>query len=193
MVDSLVVADDNHLPYFALGHTAVLPQRYELGDVHAFIAPLPDKIFYPADAVETLSASLPTSFSQIPFPQQDDIIIRYFVTTAATLRRHMREHQTEFSTELINMFMQIPMAQFVWVVEYSTHEEWNANRISVRAIIDATAGVHDNDVLWAVYGKGIGLFFDRIEGEAPSELKWNPGEEATFGRMETNLHPVGLV
>jgi hypothetical protein len=193
MVESLVVADDNHLPYFTLGHTAVAPQRYRLGQVHAYIAPLPDKIFYPADAVETMSSNLPVLFPAIPFPQQDDVVIRYFITTAAALRRHMREHQTEFPQELVNVFMQLPMAQFVWVVEYATHDDWNANRVSVRAIIDATAGVHDNDVLWAVYGNGAGLFFDRINGEAPLELKWDAGAQSAFGRMETNLQPVQAV
>ncbi|KWF15220.1 hypothetical protein WL82_28990 [Burkholderia ubonensis] len=193
MVESLVVADDNHLPYFALGETAVAPQRYKLDQVHAYIAPLPDKIFYPADAVETMSAMLPSLLTSVPFPQQDDLIIRYFITTAAALRRHMREHETEFPQELVNVFMQLPMAQFVWVVEYATHDDWNANRVSVRAVVDATASVHDNDVLWAVYGKGVGLFFDREHGEPPLELRWNVGAQSTFGRMETNLQPVQAV
>lgn len=193
MVDSLIVADDNHLPYFSLSYEGIEKQRYVLSEVNAFIAPLPEKIYYPADAVETYAAALPSSINSIPFPQQDDLVIRYFVTTAAALRRHMREHQTEFPAELVNAFMITPMAQFVWVVEYATHEDWNAKRVSVRAVIDATAGAKDNDVLWAVYGKGIGVFFDRSEGEKPYRLEWDPGTQTTFGRMEANLEQVGAV
>lgn len=206
MVESLIVADDNHLPYLMLSHekgrdgdNAFLQgsgdrkRHYTLSDVNAFIAPLPEKIYYPADAVETFAGALPERIGMIAFPQVGDLIIRYFVTTAAALRRHMREHQTEFPSELVNAFMIMPMAQFVWIVEYATHEEWDAKRVSVRAVIDATASAKDNDVLWAVYGKGIGLFFDRSEGEKARRLKWEPDEDATFGRMEENLSTVGSV
>lgn len=191
MVESVIVADDNHLPYIALSEAVRGDQRYTLSEVHAFIAPLPEKIFYPADAVETMSGNLATTFvSSIPFPQQDDIVVRYFITTSASLRRHMREHSTEFTPEMVNIFMQLPMAQFVWVVEYSSHDDWNANRVTVRAIIDATASLYDNNVLWAVYGRGVGIFFDRTTGKPPQKYVWNQAENSFFGRMETNLHSV---
>lgn len=191
MVESVLVADDNHLPYVALSDEPVGDQRYSLSQVHAFIAPLPEKIFYPADAVETISGNLATAFvSSLPFPQQDDMVVRYFITTSASLRRHMREHSTEFTPEMVNIFMQLPMAQFVWVVEYSSHADWNANRVGVRAIIDATASLYDNNVLWAVYGRGVGFFFDRTTGKPPQKYTWEQAEDSFFGRMETNLHSV---
>lgn len=188
MVDSIIVADDNHLPYIALAESTHGQQRYTLSQVHAFIAPLPEKIFYPADAVETVSADLATMLhATLPFPNPNDMVVRYFVTTAASLRRHMRKQSKEFTPEMVNIFMQLSMAQFVWVVEYSSLTDWNANRVGVRAIIDATASPYDNNVLWAVYGRGVGYFFDRENGKPPRKYSWDQSDAPHLSRIETNL------
>lgn len=190
MVEALVVADDNHLPYDLLSYSVGGHHHYSISDIHAFIAPLPEKIFYPADAVDAMSGALPNVLEDINFPAVGDRIVRYFITTVAALRRHIRDHRTEFENQLANVLMQLPMAQFVWVIEYATYDDWNAKRVAVTAIVDATASLHDTNVLWAIYGHGKALFFDRVGGGDPWQLTWAPEAGASFGRIETNLQAI---
>ncbi|MGE8450871.1 MAG: hypothetical protein ACN6OP_09710, partial [Pseudomonadales bacterium] len=138
MVKSLVTIDDNHLPYVRIGRDVQDSQRYVLDDIHVFIAPLADKIYYPAEAVDGLSIKLPDNFGRcFTFPTGDNCLIRYFVTSVASLRRHMRENTREFAPRLVEAMMKLPLTQFVWGVEYSSHEQWSRSEISVRAVIDA--------------------------------------------------------
>lgn len=193
MVEALVVVDDNHIPYNSLAYSASDRQRYGINDIHAFIAPLPEKIFYPADAVDAMSGALPNMLVWMNFPEIGDRVVRYFITTVAALRRHIRTHITEFHEQLANVLMQLPMAQFVWVIEYASHGDWNAGRVSVTAIVDATASLHDTNVLWAIYGHGQALFFDRVSGDDPWRLLWTPVAGSSYGRIETNLRPVQAI
>ena len=39
--------------------------------------------------------------------------------------------------------MHLKTAQFIWVVEYATIDQWNLGHIAVREIVDATASPGD--------------------------------------------------
>jgi len=118
----------------------------------------------PAEAIDNLVANLINDFPLVEFPDQDDTVLRYFVTTTALLREQLRKFDSQFDPELINEIMQLPMTQYVWIMEFSKKAEWLAHQVSVRAIIDATAGVYDNDVLWAIYDHKRAFLFDRHLG-----------------------------
>lgn len=188
MVQSLVTIDDNHLPYTRLGRKQQSPQKRELGDIDVFIAPLPDKIYYPAELVDASSAALPKSFGKaLEFPADGDRVVRYFVTTAASLRRHMRERPSEFAEGLTEAVMKLSLPQFVWIVEYSSIEEWHQEKVSVCALMDATAGANDDDPLWAIFDGKTGLVFDRTNAEMKGlNLRGN----IRYSRMQANLSPV---
>ena len=60
-VDALLVVDDNLLPYRCIdlirnSESGIHAETYTAEDFDAFIAPLPEKIYYPADAVERFSS-----------------------------------------------------------------------------------------------------------------------------------------
>ncbi|WP_244788342.1 hypothetical protein [Cupriavidus pauculus] len=188
MVESLVTIDDNYLPYTRLGRKFQPPQKREAGDIDVFIAPLPDKIYYPAELVDVSSAALPVSFGEmLEFPLEGDRVVRYFVTTAASLRRHMRERPKEFAEGLTEAVMKLSLPQFVWIVEYSSIEEWRKKQVSVCALMDATAGTNDDDPLWAIFDGSNGLVFDRTCAEVKA-LKLHGG--VRYSRMQANLNPV---
>src|SRR6185437_4502567 len=52
-VKSLVVVDDNYLPYLVIGKEGTLP--YAADSFDALLVALPEKVFYPADAVDELA------------------------------------------------------------------------------------------------------------------------------------------
>jgi hypothetical protein len=191
-VRTIAFVDDNHLPYLAVPVTGGNP--YSAEDIDAFIVALPEKIFYPGDAVERLASTL----FRLPlsgFPPKDQSILRYFITTGSALRHFVREKQSEFDTNLVKAIMTIPFAQFVWIVEIATESQWSLGQVSVRAVIDATASLRENIPLWLIHSSTEALVFNR---ETVSlDLSTGIGAlhlvgtgHAGFSRMDQNLRPT---
>ncbi|WFU42224.1 hypothetical protein QA640_07045 [Bradyrhizobium sp. CB82] len=191
-VETLAVVDDNYLPYLSILRSSGSPYAAEAID--AFIVALPEKIYYPADAVDRLAPALLKLGPAIDLPPSNDIIIRYFITTGSSYRHFAREHASEFDPKLLQYIMTLPYAQFIWVVEFSTDEQWANGRIEARAVIDATASLREPMPLWLFHGREGALIFDRkkigqtIAGMGGLKLA-NIGH-AGFTRMDRNLRPT---
>jgi hypothetical protein len=168
---------------------------YSAEDVDAFIVALPEKVFYPADAVEHLA---PTLFKFKPIisglPTPESTIIRYFITTGSAYRRFMREHESACDPRLLQAIMALPFAQFVWVIEFATVAEWQVGQISARAIVDATASVREVHSLWLLYDRKRALLFGRqTMGDAATGmgiLDLSGMDGTAFPRMDQNLRPT---
>jgi hypothetical protein len=78
-IQSLAVVDDNHLPYLSIPVNGGPP--YSAEDLDAFIVALPEKVFYPADAVDRLAPALFKLGAVVGLPPQEKTIIRYFITS----------------------------------------------------------------------------------------------------------------
>ena len=50
--------------------------------------------------------------------------------------------------------MRLDTAQFVWVVEFSSVEQWRGGRVAVRGIVDASASHTDPDPIWLLHNEG---------------------------------------
>ena len=188
-IESLAVVDDNHLPYLSI------PARggsYSGEDIDAFIVALPEKIFYPADAVDELAPTLFTLGTVIGLPPSDQTIIRYFITTASAFRRFIRTHESEFDPNLVKTIMTLPFAQFLWIVEFSTESQWASYQVAARAVIDATASLLEPNPLWLFHGTTEALVFTRQSVSADPNsgvglLSMSGTGHAAFTRMDENL------
>jgi hypothetical protein len=198
-VESLLVVDDNLLPYESVpaspppAAAGAATNAYTAADIDAFIVPLPDKIFYPATAIERHSLELYRLLkaSGVKLPPEDRLIRRYFMTTIAALRRFAWDRRSELGTELVNMLMRLRTAQFVWIVEYASDDQWRQGQIAARAIIDATASPRDPIPVWFSHDLEEAIHFDR--GAANGKARRIPlkrQQDAPMGRMEQNLRPV---
>ena len=192
-VKSLVVVDDNHLPYLSIPRTSGPPYSGE--DIDAFIVALPEKVFYPADAVDRLAPTLFRLGGLIGLPPQNETIIRYFITTGSQLRSFVRDKESEFDPKLLETIMTLPFAQYVWIVELATRTQWAVRQIAARAIIDATASLFEPMPFWLFHSRTRALVFGRKTvtvdphtgiGELPLA---NMGHTA-FTRMDQNLRPI---
>lgn len=168
---SLVVVDDNHLPYLSVPLSGCTHPAYCATDIDSFIVALPEKIFYPADAVDRLAPTLYKLDALVSLPPEEKTIIRYFILTGSALRCFMRERESEFDHKLLQTVMGLPFAQFVWVVEFSTEEEWAVGQISARAIIDATASLREYLPLWLFHNRKKALVIDRRNGLDISDVR----------------------
>ena len=150
-VDALIASDDNHLPYVHVGLAEPLaPADYCVKHIEAFIVPLPDKIFYPALGVYEMIEKAPESLD-LNFPPCTDRITRYYITTAAALHREFLLNSMSYDPRLVAAMTGVPMAQFVWVIEYATSEQWQRREVAVRVVLDATATEQDNEPLWLAF------------------------------------------
>jgi hypothetical protein len=193
-VDTLSVVDDNYLPYLSIG-TARKDKPYSVKDIDAFIVALPEKVFYPADAVDRLAPVLFKLGKLVGLPPIAQTVIRYFITTGSALRHFVRERETEFDPRLLATIMKLPLAQFVWIVEFATREQWAAGQIEARAVIDATASVREVMPLWLFHGRRAALVFDRqrVGGSFSAGLGAMPLAgmgHSGYSRMDQNLRPT---
>jgi hypothetical protein len=195
LVNSLIVVDDKYLPYLSVPlATPSLISGYSVQDIDSFIVALPEKIFYPADAVDRLSATIFKFSKALALPDEKDSVIRYFITTGSAFRKFVRDRASEFDPKLIELIMSMPFAQFIWVVEISRQADWAGGQIAARAILDATASLVEDAPFWLIHNRTNAIVFNRrtvgdtIGGMRALKLV---GMEATaFTRMEQNLRPT---
>jgi hypothetical protein len=192
-VQSLSVVDDNQLPYLTIPVSGAAP-HYTADAIDAFIVALPEKIFYPADAVDRLAPTLFKIGATVGLPPVDETIIRYFITTGSAFRHFVRGHESEFDPKLVQTVMNLPFAQFIWIVEFATKAQWTAGQISARAVVDATASLREVMPLWLFHSQSNALIFDRQTvrfdpARSMRGLTLSSGGTA-FTRMDQNLRPT---
>ena len=195
-VETLLTVDDNLLPYATVplrspGAQAG-PPSYSADAIDAFIVALPDKIYYPADAIDALSRRVEGSLARARGPGQEPLELRrYFITTVSRLREHAREYHSQLGDTLVGLMMRLDTAQFVWVVEYCTVTQWEAGRVAARAIVDATASPKDPVPIWLLHDEDVAHVFDRSSSEMqPTSISLDRTGLGPLPRIELNLRPV---
>ena len=195
-VESLLAVDDNLLPYSTvpLHSTATSPAlpRYTADSFDAFIVALPDKIYYPAAAIEDFSKRLEGWLAGLRGPEREPLQLRrYFMTTISRFREHAREYHSQLGDTLVGLMMRLDTAQFVWVVEYCTAAQWQAGRVGARAIVDATASPRDPVPVWLLHDEDVALVFDRSSAEmATTSISLDRTGLGPLPRIELNLGPA---
>ena len=192
-VDTFLAVDDNLLPYGSVpldsGKTRPGSPPYTAKSFDAFIVALPDKIYYPADAIDSLSQRVAKSLAARWGGDDERVRLRrYFITTIAELRKHARENQTHLGDSLVGLMMRLDTAQFVWVVEYCSVEQWGNGLVAARAIVDATASPRDPVPMWLLHDEDTALVFDRSSAERKIEpIRLNRTGLGPLPRIELNL------
>ena len=195
-VETLLAVDDNLLPYSTVplhltGTTAGSPS-YTADSFDAFIVALPDKIYYPADAIEALSKRVEGVLAGNRGPEQEPLQLRrYFITTVSRLREHAREHSSQLGDTLVGLMMRLETAQFVWVVEFCSVAQWQRGRVTARAIVDATASPRDPVPIWVLHDEEVAHVFDRSSAEMKTtSIHLDRTGLGPLPRIELNLRPV---
>ena len=195
-VETLLAVDDNQLPYSTVqvnptGTTGASPS-YTADSFNAFVVALPDKIYYPAVAVEDLGKWLEGVLSGMRGPEQEPLQLRrYFITTISRLREHAREHHSQLGDTLVGLMMRLDTAQYVWVVEYCSVAQWQTGRVSARAIVDATASPRDPAPMWLLHDEDVAFVFDRSSAEMDhTDISLDRTGLGALPRIELNLRPI---
>ena len=195
-VDTLLTIDDNLMPYgsipLAPSETPAASSLYTAESFDAFIVALPDKIYYPADAVEKLSRRMAASLPYLWQGNTDSVQLRrYFITTVSELRKHARENHTQTGDTLVRLLMELNTSQYVWVVEYCSVNQWESGGVAARAIVDATASPRDPMPLLLLHDEDLAFVFDRSSASSEAKLiRLGRSGMGRLPRFELNLRPV---
>jgi hypothetical protein len=191
-IESLVVVDDNDLPYLSIPAVPDGKARYSAQDFDAFIAPLPEKIYYSAEAVDQFAPALFQLGPIDGLPNKDEAIIRYFVTTASAFRKFVRETESQYDPKLFRAIMKMRFAQFIWIVEIATRDQWDTGNVAARAVLDATASVLEVMPVWLLHSQSEALLFARrtVPNDKPGAWHLTPMGRTGFSRMGQNLRPI---
>lgn len=193
-IDTLLAVDDNLLPYRCINSSRKnSSDSYTAEDFDAFIVALPEKIYYPANAVESFSEqALNSVHRSILEPSNEEVYLRRnFITTISALRRYARENRTMLGDTLVGLIMRLNTTQFIWIVEYATSTQWSNAHIAGRLIIDATASPNDLYPIWLSHNENFAVVFGRSTTPSGAKiLALNRPSNIPMGRIESNLRPV---
>lgn len=195
-VETLLAVDDNMLPYRSVPLDSAKSQAcspcYTAESFDAFVVALPEKIYYPADAIEDLSKRIAKWLASKWTRNKEFFSLRrYFITTVSELREYARENHTHLGDRLLGLIMHLETAQFVWIVEYCSVTQWEQGHVAARAIVDATASPRDPIPIWLLHDDRVAIVFDRSTAEWNHDaIDLDRGSGRILPRMELNLRPV---
>ncbi len=195
-VETLLTVDDNLLPYATVPLHSPLTEPgappYSADCFSSFIVPLPDKVYYPADAIEALSRRVENWLTRWRASEQEPLQLRrYFITTISRLREYARDHHTYLGDSLLDLTMHLETAQYVWIIEFCSVAQWQAGQVAARAIVDATASSTDEAPIWLLHDEEVALVFDRSSAEMnPTPVHLDRTGLGPLPRIELNLRPV---
>ena len=195
LVDRFNVIDDNELPYVSVAG----PSKDKAA------AEVRSKTPYTADSFDQFIVALPrnpllgrgrrgagadgrhrTAWLQPGFAHLP--VLRYY---DVRLRQEVRTYASQYSPEFVQLIMELPAAQFIWVVESQQAEEWTQRNVSARLILDATAGPSDPNPIWLAHTSTNAIVFDRSQADDDGvDLVIGTQHGSPLSAMRLNLRPI---
>lgn len=140
LIDSLVICDDNHLPYTEITKSPS-SANYTFDDLDFVIVPLYEKMFLSADIVnQRVNTLLRTNNLDLTPP----LVLRTYMTSSKSLKEEFLKDDS-IDKKLLEIVLKTPMPRFVWCTDISTKEEFKDSMMSAKIIIDITAGTYEQE------------------------------------------------
>lgn len=172
---ALVVSDDNHFPYQLLhqaGPENSNDSQYKWNDIEEFIVPLPEKVFLPAEQVQTAIEKLLKDFQpQSATLAGKPLLLRLFLTSARSFRRRLASRGMGHPG-VQSIYRNLPLPHFIWVCEIADYDEYSAERKIVGEVIwDSTRNAHEPDGLIALHFPERLIYDEGSAFNGPQSLK----------------------
>jgi len=149
VIDSLqlcsnwICIDDNHAPYRKIHKKPCLENgTYSFEDIDLIAVPLHDKMYLTPKDVLSLVAKLCEEKSDV---LKTKILIRRVFLTSSNKLKKSSLHIEDLRYKKYVKHLTLP--KFVWVVEYSTPENFKNGLVDYRIVVDSTATAYDNDAI----------------------------------------------
>ena len=149
---ALVGNDDNRVPYQFLRDRKNgngQESQFEFRDIEAFVAPLAEKIFLPAESFQRVVTTilgrgdvgfkaLSATLSAAP------LVLRLFLTTARSFKKRLAERSMG-NPIVESMYRNLPLPHFFWVCEISQMEDYLKQMVHGEILWDATRNASEPD------------------------------------------------
>jgi hypothetical protein len=195
-----IINDDNGIPYQRLnlsddGVAGKQNSSISFKEVEAFTAPLPPRVFLPAEQFETVAAGLLRSSKFgikfcSPSLYGQPIVTRTFLTSGRSFKRYLDQRRTGHRI-VFNVYCNMPLPHFIWVREIATLDLYRKHRILGEVIWDATRNVYEPSG-WLALHYPEKLFID-IGSALNTErmvLKFNLDKGRDYPLMTHNLQAI---
>jgi hypothetical protein len=152
--DALVINDDNHVPYQLLHKTGAMSapgaqvSKYKFEDIIDFVAPLPEKVFLPAESFQTVVTAILEKSSDFGFKalspslQTGRLLLRLFLTTGKSFKKHLGSRKMGNSL-VEEAYRNLPLPHFLWVCEISNTDVYSRHEVYGEVLWDATRNAHE--------------------------------------------------
>lgn len=166
LVKSFIAIDDNHLPYKQILKIDPSNNYHTYSNIDSFIVPLADKMFLTAKMVrERIKPffNLRTSILNL----SETNIVRIFLTSSNSYKKIVRSNFLN-NDQLKNLILENEMPKFIWVVEISSIDDHQQNKVSATVIVDPTAGQYDPEPWILLHDNSKFTFYDIFESKFKS-------------------------
>jgi hypothetical protein len=149
---ALLVNDDNRIPYQVLRgkkQGTANESKFEFKDIEAFVAPLAEKIFLPAESFQKVVTTIlnrgDVGYSALSATlSAEPLVLRLFLTTARSFKKRLGERG--MGNALVeNMYRNLPLPHFFWVCEISHMGVYLQHKIYGEILWDATRNASEPD------------------------------------------------
>jgi hypothetical protein len=188
--DGFIINDDNEIPYQRLGANADVtgaPAAIKLTEVESFTAPLPARVFLPAEDFEAVASALllTDEFGTkncSPSLNVKPVVTRTFLTTGRSFKRHL-DARGMGHPRVSELYRNMPLPHFIWVRELSTLELYRAHQVLGEIIWDATRNVAESGGWLALH------YPERLFIDTGSAFNRRP-KVTDFPLDKSNAYPV---
>jgi len=174
----LIINDDNYLPFGALvmkGGDKKDLFHHTLEEVDGFVVPLYEKMYLSSENVLKLYEKLACG-NLVDIPKEKKYVVRVFMTSSPAYKRRLREF-AHVNDAMQRAQLELPMPQFIWLIELASPEQYDQMKVEYRWLIDATANqyerfpflfIHDSKKM-IVHDRALSGKIYRVSFSAPIE------------------------
>jgi hypothetical protein len=136
LVSTLIISDDNYLPYLPILYNGRCDSVYSIKDIDSIVVPFYNRMYL--DVIYIYETILPVlEDNELKLDNKCAYIRRVFLTSSKSFKMQVNKSIDEKYKEYC---IKSPMPKFIWIIEYAHPEDYGHNKkVFVRILLDATA------------------------------------------------------
>lgn len=158
LIDSLIINNDNELPFSSLRNSISDNEKYCLEDVDAFVVPLYEKMYLNAENVLNFYHGFVYS-DLLDIPERN-YVSRIYMTSSRSYKRELIRDKS-INIDMLKAQIELPMPKFIWIIELSCYKNYDSRKADYRWIIDGTANQYEKYPFLFLHDSKKMILYDR--------------------------------
>jgi hypothetical protein len=181
---SLVINNDNCLPFHYLAANDQIQTNYKLNDVDGFVVPLYEKMYLAADNVLKIYPKWVTG-NLVKLKRTLTYITRVFMTSSKSYKRSVAASKS-MDPVFREAQLDLPLPKFIWIVELAEPSVYDKKQVNYRWILDATANSYEKYPFLLIHDDEKMIINDRAYSDKIYNIQL-PNGIVPFDLFENNL------